>query len=163
MSCLQPEAVEKHCGPNASGLKPRLYAALPSSVDAIPAATDGVVSTDITMLNTDVFVEIAISKYNGEMNAEPEGDVDGTELPVRVSGMVVKMEGGKSASLNKLQGGEYIFIVIDRNGKKWIIGDKEEGGFIQIGLQTNDKNGYPFTIEWDTANMPYEYTGVIPT
>lgn len=162
MSCSTPEAIEKHCGPNAAGLKPRLYVALPSEVDAIPEATAGVVSTDITMTDTNVFHEIAISKYNGEMTAEPDGDVDGTELPVRISGMVVKMEGAKSDKLNNLQGGEYIFIVIDRNGKKWIIGDKEEGGFIQIGLQTNDKNGYPFTIEWDTANMPYEYTGTIP-
>lgn len=163
MSCITPETIDKHCGPNAAGLKPRLYIALPSDVATIPDATAGVVDTDITMESAAVFAEVAISKYNGEMSAEPDGDIDGTELPVRVSGTIVKMEGAKSDKLNKIQGGEYIFIVVDRNGKKWIIGDLEEGEFIQIGLQTNDKNGYPFTIEWDTANFPYEYTGVIPT
>lgn len=161
-NCLTPSAVAKHCGFNASGIKPKMYVALPSEIDTLPAPTNGVVATDITMIPTNVFKEINISKVDGQFTAEPEGDIDGLELPIVLNGFIPYMDGARSAALTGMQGGEYIFIVIDRNGKKWILGDKEEGAFFKVGVQTGDKNGYPVTIEWTTSYMPYEYTGVIP-
>lgn len=162
MACT-PESIAKHCGPNAPGIKGKVFLATTDQIASIPDAVDGVVSDPITMNDTQVFEEVHFSKFNGELSAEPEGDADGLMLPWRATGLIPHMAGATSAKLQNMQGGDFIFIVIDRNDKKWIVGDMDEAASFQVGAQTNDKNGYPFTIMWDTGKFCLEYTGDVPT
>jgi hypothetical protein len=74
-----------------------------------------------------------------------------------------KLEDAKSYILDQAHGGEYIVLAPDRNGQLRIIGDLEEGCTIRTKEQTNDKNGYDLTIEWESVHLPYYYTGTITT
>lgn len=164
-TCATPQSIAGHCGANAKNIKPRVWLANPNEIDSIPAATAGVISTDIVMkTNTPAFVFAVwnISPVDPGFTGESSGDLDGIEIPISLSVFIPAMEGAKSDKINQVNGGEYVVIVEDKNGKKWILGELNDGAFIRAGVQTNDKNGYPITIEWTTARLPYEYTGVIP-
>jgi len=166
-------SIAKECGGgNSPGLKTTLYIAAKEEITTIPAATSGVISSDLTMRAYDagppevqagVFKTIAISKINGSWTVEPVGEGENISYRVTINAFVNKISSDKSFSLNSTTGGEFIVIAQDRNAQKRLVGDLDEGCTIKVGEQTNDANGYPITIEWDTPNLPYFYTGTITT
>ena len=170
------DSIEKFCGGgNAPGLKTTIWIAGKVEITAIPAADvdTSVVSTDFTMRVEDavgppvvaagVFKTIAISKINGSWKVEPVGEGENISYKVTIEAFVNKISSAASYSLNATTGGEFIVLAQDKNGEKRIVGDLDEGASIKVGEQTNDANGYPITIEWDTPNLPLFYEGTIVT
>jgi hypothetical protein len=167
-------AIEKTCGGNSPGLKTYLYIAHKSEVTAIPDPDTGTltVSGDMTMRAADAgppevlagtFKRWEISKGGSSYESNPEGEDENVNNVVTVKAFMNKLEDAKSYILDQAHGGEYIVLAPDRNGQLRIIGDLEEGCTIRTKEQTNDKNGYDLTIEWESVHLPYYYTGTITT
>lgn len=162
-------------GGNAPGLRTAFHVAEIAQVDSIPSPTVDTlkVETDIVMRVADavgppivtagLFKSMAISKVNGSWKVEPVGEGENISYKVTVTVFINKIDADKSYSLNNTTGREFIVITEDRNAKKRIVGNTSEGCSIKVGEQTNDANGYPVIIEWDTPILPYFYTGNIVT
>lgn len=164
--CAALADIARHCGENAKGLKRRVYVACVDHITSIPAPTSGVlVDTDIVMADNGgtpyTFTTFNIGKTNQAFEAEPAGDADGTTLEYRPTFFIPKMDAAKSGILNGTMNGEYILIMEDKNGERYILGDLEDGAVIKVKPQT-DPNGYLISVEWDSAHLAYHYTGVIP-
>lgn len=159
--CVSLVNIAGHCGPNAPKLQGKIYLALEKDVAAIAAAVAGVVPT-ITMEDTKVLAEWEVSIVDPNFTGTPEGDADGLSIPVTANLFIPKMTAEKSATINASLGAQVIAILIDRNGNKWILGEKGNGATLTAGVQTGDKNGYPITIVWDGGRLPYSFGGALP-
>lgn len=173
--CAGLATIEKECGGgNRPGLKNFFYIACIDEVVTIPApdANTHLVSTDIAMRAADAgppaitagtFKKFAISKINSNLTVEPVGEGENISYKCTMSCFINKITSGKTYILNNTTGGEFIIIAKDANGEQLIIGELENGATVKAGMQTNDANGYPVTIEWDTPIHPYHYTGNVTT
>jgi hypothetical protein len=72
-----------------------------------------------------------------------------------------KQQPGITYILNGSVGGEYIVVPKDRNNQQRLLGELDNGCTIKIKEQTNPKNGYEVTLEWESNYLPYYYTGTI--
>lgn len=159
--CAEIESIAAHCGPNAPKLQGKVYLALESDVETIAPAVAGAIPT-ITMVATKVLAEWEVSIVDPNFTGTPEGDADGLSIPVNVNLFIPKMTALKTATINASLGANVVAIVIDKNGNKWVIGEKGNGAVLVAGAQTGDKNGYPVTLTWDAGRLPWSYGGVLP-
>lgn len=166
--CTDLANIEKICGGgNAAGVRTKVYVACLDQVDTIPAATAGIISTDITMVadigdgNPGVFYEINISKLNSNYNVEELGDEENPDYRHTLTFTILKMTPGKNVVLNSLDGGEVIGMFDDRNDYRWMMGDLKEGATFRALPQTGDVNGYVCTLSWRSAKRLYNYTGAL--
>lgn len=171
--CPDLGTIQKACNDaagNASGLKTKVYVACMDHITAIPAATAGVIATDITMsLDTGegsagLFYEWEFSKINASYTFEPEGEAEdgfGTHV---LSFFIPKMSAAKNVILNGVRGGaEHAIVFRDGNGTPFLMGDNDEGATIEVVPSTNDRNGYTITCRYRAAKLLPEYTGATPT
>lgn len=60
-----------------------------------------------------------------------------------------------------------VFVIVDRNGKMWIMGKnngcERNGGTASTGTAFGDLNGYKIKFMTMEANQAYEYTGLVST
>lgn len=161
--CDAMEAIERQCGGNVKALQTKLHVVCVDDVVSIPApSVDHTVTTDISMVATKVFTPWTFSKTNNNYVAEPQGEGDSKYWLTKVTVFFPKITPKTTKTLNGVANGEYIVIIKDKNGHNRIIGKVGDGASISVGEQTNDVNGYPVTLEWETSELPLFYTGVIP-
>ena len=71
-----------------------------------------------------------------------------------------KMETAKRVEITALAQGELVAIVKDANGKYWYLGKDEpltpSAGDGLSGTARSDRNGYSFTLQDNSLEMPYE-------
>ena len=147
------------------GFKSKFHVARADEIDAIPAAVDGVVTTDITMLSTNVFYAFDVSKEPGKskITATTEGDADSSVFKIEGAVTVPGSSGEASAIISDMRKNEYVGIIEDRDGQKWILGAKDDGIMFKPQL---DHDGavkqYTLNFEAYSKILPLQYTGTIP-
>lgn len=164
--CVGLANIPKICGGgNASGVRTKVRVACIDQVLTIPAATAGIIATDITMV-TDTgegdpgkFIEINISKENAQYTAENQGTDENPDYLHTLTCNILKMTPSKNVVLNALDGSEVICGFTDRNAYTWLMGDLLEGATFSSTAQTGDFNGYVVTITWRSPRKLPNYTG----
>jgi hypothetical protein len=157
------------CGnENANEVLPSIHVASTWEISAIPSATAGVISTDITMvaaaspLPAGAFHNWELAKAPGKNSykVEPQGDVDSS---LKLHTYVAVMNKVTAARLEATQGGcNHVLIFPDNNGQYWLMGDKENGCAMVRGAEIGATNQIVCTFTWATGKNILQYTGVIP-
>lgn len=169
--CIGMGNIESLCGGgNASGLRTIIKIACKDQVETIPAAADGIISTDITMVadrgdgSPGSFFEINISRDNATYTVENLGTEENPDFEHTLNFNILKMTPGKNVKLDAMNGSETILTFSDRNDYEWLMGNLKEGASFVALPQTNDFNGYVCTAKWRSNHKLYNYTGniVIP-
>lgn len=164
--CTTLAAITRECGTGIRpGLATKVYVACKDEVTTLPAdnGTSHTIETDIVLDTNKAFAEWDISQLNGSYLCEPQGDVDARFYRTTVQFFIPALAASKSFILNGITNGEFICLVSDAKDQKRVIGDLTRGAYISVQEQTNDKNGYVVTIEWESNEVPFYYTGTIDT
>jgi hypothetical protein len=164
--CTTLNHIARECGTGIRpGLKTTVYVACKDDVATIPAdnGTSHTVASNITMASTKTFKVWDISQLDSSFVCEPQGDMDSRYFKSTVQIFIPAMSAAKSAVLSGITNGEYVVIVADAKGQRRLLGDLLRGAYITTQEQTNDKNGYVVTIEWESNETPFFYTGTITT
>lgn len=168
MACVSLVAISEVCGANPGGIKPFSYVARKVDVDAIPAATDLVVSTDITMEATKTFVKWDLDVNNpGKLEITTEGEGGNLSYKATYTTKIPRNSPAVEAALHKGVGQQAIVIAPDNAGNLRILGNLEKGCFMTIKGDTGDKpttfagKEVVFMIDGLTE-PPYFYTGDVP-
>lgn len=168
MPCVSLTAVSEVCGTNPGGIKPFGYFSRKVDVDTIPAATDLVVSTDITMESAKVFVKWDLDVNNpGKLDIETEGEGGNLSYKAMYTIKVPRNSPAVEVALQKAVGQQVIVIAPDNAGNLRILGNLEKGCFMTIKGTTGDKpttfagKEVVFTID-GLQEPPYFYTGDVP-
>jgi hypothetical protein len=159
--CITIANMAAHCGPNAAKLLSDFYFQIQEDVASLGTVAEGSIPT-ITMEDGKFMAHWKVSNVNPNFVGAAEGDADGVNIPITVDAFIPNMTPAKTAQLNAAIGSEVILIVTDRNGKKWVIGEKGNGAILMPGAQTGDKNGYPIKFVWDAGRLPWGFGGTIP-
>lgn len=164
--CTTLNHIARECGTGIRpGLATAVYVACKDEVATIPAdnGTSHTISSNMTMESGGVFALWDISQYDSSMICEPQGDLDARYFKTTVSFFISGLSSAKTNILSSITNGEFIVIVADAKAQKRLIGDLVRGAYISAQEQTNDKNGYVVTIEWESNETPFFYTGTITT
>jgi hypothetical protein len=167
LACITTVSFKKNCGANPGGLLSRIYIVSKKDVDTIPAAVNGTIVGDITLLAAETWAvwEGDKNMFSLTMNSVGEGDSKAftNTLEMHRSGFNPSFEDHLSKQIN----GEFVLLAPDRLGRYRVIGDGNEGatfpsdGIVSTtGVGIADKNGN--TLKWthDSANKPFFYEGV---
>jgi hypothetical protein len=138
----------------------KAYIACEDDIATIPAATNHVISTDITFEATKHWFEIDIDKVGSSFNFASQGEGQSKEYLNTAVLFVAGISADVTNALNSLIRGNANFLVKDKNGNHFLFGALGDGADVAITAQ-NDRNGYIITITYASANMPYFYTGAI--
>lgn len=147
---------------NIGGLGQSFYPAPHTSVTDIGAASAMEVST-ITMDTGKVFTKMISTNVASKRtwNVESVGDADSGGYKVTAEYFVPKVT---AARVDAVDGPcSIIAICPDRNGNNRIVGDVTTPATMKYKEEIVDgTNGFTITIEWETGNIPYFFTGSIP-
>jgi hypothetical protein len=91
--------------------------------------------------------------------------MDGKSYINTYTGFTPKM----TPALNKLLGdtnnGSYLFLIPDRNGNLWLLGDLGRPAKIAVSAGTGEnadgRNGYTLTVTSRSAGLPAKYSGTV--
>ena len=147
------------------GFKGLAYIAREDEVATIGAAVDGVIPT-ITMVATKKFfsIQIAAAPGKNKIEATAQGDVDASFFENKCELVVPGGEGNASSVISDTRKNRYIVIVPDKNGKKWVLGEKEDGATIKPKW-VHDGSVKQYTLEITATSkfLPLEFSGTVPT
>lgn len=172
--CANLEEIQKACAADrktARGLKGHFWIACTDDVQSIPAKDDypttgspHTVSTDIVMEATKVFVKIAFDNTPGTnaWNVTEAGEGQAKYYVTESTGFIPGIAPLPAHVVDGLLGGEYVIIMPDKNGFNRLVGAADDGASIFVAEQNTEKNGFPFTIRWESSSRPLFYTGAIP-
>jgi hypothetical protein len=165
MSCCTSLAnIARTCGQGIRpGIATKVYVACKDEITAIAAATAHVIDDPFTYAQGKHFHVWDISQMDSSYLVEPEGDADARYYKSTVQFFIPALAAAKSFILNSITNGEFIVLVSDHKGQTRLLGDLVRGALISFQEQTNDKNGYVVTIEWESNILPYYYEGTITT
>lgn len=167
MACTQTlSGLAYDCAPSMGGIV-AVYLANTTDVASL-TVTDNVISA-ITM-NDDgatppvsyTFKKYAFPRNTGSMSSNYTFDkTTGANFVVTDLVLVfTKMETAKRVEISALAQGELVAIVKDANGKYWYLGKDEpltpSAGDGLTGTARADRNGYSFTLQDNSLEMPYE-------
>jgi hypothetical protein len=161
------EAIDRECGRNTASMKPVLYASCPDQIASIGTATNHAVAT-ITMRSAVVgppavaagkFFEWGCSRRDIEFQSEQDEETG--VWNTTASYFIPKQTAAKAAILNNLGEENNIFIAVDMNGAKRIVGAKDLPATIRVTETTTPRNGYNVRLSWQSGESPYFYTGSI--
>jgi hypothetical protein len=146
----------------------KLYVALESDVATIPDATDGVVSTDITMETSAVFYECEIVEETGEAKFERTGfEGDSVSYTHMVQAFVAEQGKVNDLSLEALDNKRCIVIAEGNNGTgdMHILGEKGKGLIVRTEESEDaDRRGFLFIASQSGySHTPYKYSGAVTT
>jgi len=161
MACSNVESIAKAlCNRGTAKGVVKAWFAAEEDVLSIPSATSHVISGDITLDTGKYFREIGIDKVGSSFKFSSTGEGMSKEF----SNTAVLFVNGVHASVSKVVTnfirGNYILIVQDKNGNKWLFGAVSDGAEISIEAQ-DDRNGYALSALWTSTDLPYSYTGAI--
>ena len=167
MACLQTlSGIAHDCAPSMGGIV-EVYLANFSDVDSI-TVTDNEISA-ITMVNDGgtppvnaTFKKYGFPRTTGSLSSNYTFDAT-TGAKFVVSDLVMvftKMETAKRVEISALAQGELVAIVKDANGKYWYLGKDEpllaSAGDGLTGTARADRNGYSFTLQDNSLELPFE-------
>ena len=145
----------------------RLWLAEVDDVDAIPAASSGVVNSDITMASGKYFVECKIVEETAKAIFRRNGaENDSTNYDHVFEGMVAASNATNKIALEGLDNKRVIAIVEgNNNGNMQILGEKTKGlKCLTAESQDEEDNGFPLVLEGKGySHAPYDYTGTVTT
>lgn len=154
-------------GANTPG-KRKAYVALEADVATIPAATAGVVSTDITMETAKTFFEIEITEDTGQGRWTRTGfEADSVGYTHMFEGFVPK--NGKTNELNlEALDNQRVIIVAEGNngaGDMVILGEKGKGLIVRTEeAEDAERSGFLLVASQSGySHTPYSYTGTVTT
>lgn len=167
MACTQTlSGLAFDCAPSMGGIV-AVYLANFTDVDSV-TITDGIID-EITMNNNGATppVDYQFKKYGfprntGSMSSNYTFDkTTGANFVVTDLVMVfTKMETAKRVEITAMAQGELVAIVKDANGKYWYLGKNEpltpSAADGLSGTARADRNGYSFTLQDNSLEMPYE-------
>ena len=165
MACLQTlNGIAYDCAPSMGGIVEVLLANF-ADVDSV-TETDGLI-TAITMDGGAKFKRYTFPKGTGSLSSNYTFDKT-TGAAFVVSDLVMvftRMETAKRVEISALAQGELVAIVKDANGKYWYLGKDEaltpSAGDGLTGTARSDRNGYSFTLQDNSLEMPFEVDGTI--
>jgi hypothetical protein len=165
MSCCTNLAnIARECGQGIRpGIATKVYVICKDEVEAIAAASGHIISDALTLDSGKHFSIWDISQMDSSYLVEPQGDMDVRFYKATVSFFIPALANTKSFILNGITNGEFIVLVADAKGQVRLLGDLGRGAYISFQEQTNDKNGYVVTVEWESNILPYYYTAAIVT
>lgn len=131
-------------------------------VATIPAATNHVISGDITFTDSAVWYEIGIDKVGSSFAFQSTGEGLSKEFQNTVILFVNGVDATVSKIVTQFIRGTYNLLIQDKNGNKHLIGALQDGAEVSV-LAQNDRNGYVITAQWNSVDLPYNYTGAITT
>ena len=159
MACTQTlSGLAFDCAPSMGGIV-AVYLANYTDIDGFHV-TDGMAG--ITMAAGKTFKKYAFPRNTGSMSSNYTFDkTTGANFVVTDLVMVfTKMETAKRVEITALAQGELAAIVKDANGKYWVLGFNEpltpSAGDGLTGTARADRNGYSFTLQDNSLEMPYE-------
>lgn len=160
MACSQTLVnITRGCEPSIGGIK-ELYYANKDDVGTITVTSD--VVTAITMLNSATFYSITPPRHTSGLESTWQISEDNGTKYVESSLSLVfnKMETTKRAAMMVLAQGDFVVIVVDKNGKHWLLGYEEAvhitAGTAGTGTALADRNGYTITLTDNASQLPYE-------
>ena len=160
MACLQTlTGIAYDCEPSMGGIVEVLLAYF-ADVDSA-TVTDNVISA-ITMVGSAKFKRYAFPRNTGSLSSNYTFDkTTGANFVVSDLVMVfTKMDTDKRVEITALAQGELVAIVKDANGKYWYLGKDEpltpSAGDGLTGTARADRNGYSFTLQDNSLEMPFE-------
>ena len=162
--CTTLAAISRECGTGIRpGLATTVYVVCKDEIDTIPAdnGTSHTISDDITLATGKQFFAWDISQLNSSYICEPQGHVDARYYKTTIQFFIPALAPAKTFILGGITNGEFICLVSDAKSQVRLIGDTARGAYISAQEQTNDKNGYVVTIEWESNEPPFYYTGTI--
>ena len=158
-------AIERVCGEGAvTGLKGKIYVACSKDVATLGAASAGVVTT-ITMVTDKVFepFDIAAVRTKNGIESTYEGDKDHGVQMNALTVVLPGITGAKNTILDGMKGCPHIVIYESKGGKKFLLGDLEDGAFAQPSSTLNgETNAYTLVLTAENAYMPHEFDGTVP-
>lgn len=159
------QAIPYDCGTNLSGVK-AIYVNAYENVE-FGAITDGKISLTAA---ENKFVRIEFAKNTASYTStltknESQGTkYYNTELVANIN----KLEAEKNIAFSGdetgagLDGGQLVIIVVDKNGKNWVLGVDDYATTTALTAQTgagvDDGNFYTITITAQSGRLPYEIT-----
>lgn len=144
----------------------KAYAVLEEDVDAIAAATANVISTDITMVATKVFLELEIIESSGKKLWQRQGfDNDSVSYMHRFEALVTTGPENEAA-LQAMDNKRVIIIAEGNNGStdKYILGEKGKGLIVKTAEATDEADNATFLFIAEQSNYshaPYKYEGTV--
>ena len=163
------EGIGATCETNAPGLV-EAYWALLQDVSTIPAPDPdtNTISSDITMAATKTFFTVGFSRNKGEFRYDIQGEIDARSWFHEIELFLAKQRDSVVHQLFNVTNADLIFIVKDKNGQQWLLGDLENPMNLNTAPGTTGKggtdvNGTTATWRVDTIpHTPYLYDGVVP-
>lgn len=157
---------------NASGLKPYIQITTEEEVSAIPAATAGAITDNMTMrafaagppeIAAGTFKKWNVSKVPSKniWDSVNLGDADSGARQTTVTVFIPKMT---KERLDAIYGGcSFIIGVPDQNGVVRLVGEKDNGCTATYQETINDNtNGVTVVFTWISGYYPYVYEGTFP-
>lgn len=167
MACTQTlNGLAFDCAPSMGGIV-AVWLANKTDVAGV-TLTDGIID-EITMNNNGAtppvdyqFKKYAFPRNTGSMSSNYTFDKT-TGANFVVTDLVItftKMETSKRVELTAMAQSELVAVVKDANGKYWYLGYDEpltpSAGDGLTGTARADRNGYSFTLQDNSLEMPYE-------
>lgn len=145
------------------GFKSFVYAILLSSVDSIPDAVAGKITTDLALVASKAFAKFPISKESGKnkINTESQGDSDSSVYLTSGEFFIGGGSAEQSSVFSTMKNGEYLFIAPDKDDKLQIIGEKDDGATFKVSQMNDESKGYKLEIQHFSKHLPYYYEGAI--
>lgn len=160
MACTQTlSGLAFDCAPSMGGIV-AVYLANFTDVDVV-TVTDGIIDS-IEMKSGEKFKKYGFPRNTGSMSSNYTFDkTTGANFVVTDLVMVfTKMETAKRVEITAMAQGELVAIVKDANGKYWYLGKNEpltpSAADGLSGTARADRNGYSFTLQDNSLEMPYE-------
>lgn len=163
MSCTSLAKIEKAlCNRGTAKEVTRAWVVPEEDVTAIPAATNHVIAGDITLEADKYFYEIGIDKVGSSFKFSSSGEGMSKQFDNTAALFVNGVHADVSKVVTNFIRGNYIVIIQDKNGNRWLLGAVGDGAEIGVEAQ-NDRNGYTLSALWSNTDLPYKYTGTILT
>ena len=174
MGCLQalkglPQSM---CETNLAGIK-KVYIANYENVDFAGVTFSGstdtpdgsyVITSGLAMTGSTKFYAYNFAKQTGSLTSTlTKDETNGTRYYTNVVALQFsKLEARKHLEFSALAADPTALIVVDNNGKKWLIGYDNYAsateGTAQTGQSFDDLNGYNISLSAQSAYLPIEIT-----
>lgn len=163
MSCASQTlaGLSTNCDYNVGGIK-KIYIANRNDVTSVEIDNIEQMVTQITMADTKKFYAYNFKK--GAASFTSTATIDNANGVYFVQTVVsidfAKMETRKRIEMSALSLGELIVIVLDANGKYWLLGEEEyayaTAGTGETGAARTDSNKYHLELTDESSDYPYE-------
>lgn len=153
------------CANSIGGIK-KLWMTDAENITAINTGTidaiEGEVVTGITMSSgTSKFNEFTLRRNTSDWSSEVQVGDNSTYVLTTLNIVLPRMDAAKRAAATSMLLAEAVGIVLDSNGKYWLLGSNTnplaiEGGSAATGVNRDDSNNYTISVSTESEGFPYE-------